>query len=177
MTHMHTIETLTKHYAEAHDRLGERGQELEAKIEQLKREALPEIRQAVRKASEARSRLHSAIKATPELFEKPRTQVVAGIRIGFMKQRGKVEIDDEAAVIARIRKLLPEDQAELLVSVKETVDKKAAYNLTDDDLKRLGIRITDDEDAVLIKPTDSEIDKLVNALLKSDEELEQESAA
>jgi hypothetical protein len=39
------------------------------------------------------------------------------------------------------------------------------YDLTAADLKRLGIRVTDDSDVPVIKVADSDIDKMVDALL------------
>ena len=94
-----------------------------------------------------------------------------------MKKRGKVVIDDESAVIARIRKLLPEEQAELLIRVRESVDRNAVCDLSAADLKRLGIRIADDEEVVIIKSVSSSLDRLVDALLKDTESREQKSVA
>jgi len=51
------------------------------------------------------------------------------------------------------------------------VSKAALANISVADLKRIGCTITDDIDAVLIKPTDSEVDKLVMALLKEEVEV------
>ena len=37
------------------------------------------------------------------------------------------------------------------------------------DLKKIGVTVIETGDEVFIKPTDSEIDKLINALLKDEE--------
>ncbi len=177
MTTMQAIEEKTRVYADARDLLAARVQMLQEQIEQAKRAALPAIRKAVQAATEARDRLEADLQAAPELFKRPRTQTFAGVRVGYTKQKGKVAIADEDATIARIRKHLPDDQAELLIRVKESVDKTAVYNLEARDLKRLGITITDDTDAVVIKATDTEVDKLVNALLMDSEQVEAEAAA
>lgn len=174
---MQDIEKLASYYANARDELNGRVQLMQAEMEKVKAEHLPRVRQLVRTIAANRSKLHTAIDQHPELFEKPKTVVVHGMRIGYMKQRGRVEIDDEEAVIDRVRKLLPEEQAELLIRVRESVDKNAVADLTVADLKRLGITVTADQDVVVIKPIDGEIDKLVKALLSDAEQIDQEAAA
>lgn len=169
MATMAEIQQLTQEYAEARAFLAGVITELQAELERVKHPVLPVIRKAVGKTGEAHSKLKAALEDSPELFTKPKTQTIDGVRVGYMKQKGKVEISDEEKTIARIRKLLPKDQAELLISVKESVHKPSVADLSAADLKRLGITITADEDAVVIKPVDTEVDKLVDALLKEAE--------
>lgn len=170
MINMAEIEQQTRAYAEARAYLTGVITELQAELERLKHPVLPVIRSAVGKVAEAHARLYASIEAAPQLFTKPKTQTIDGVRVGYMKQRGQVVIEDEVKTIERIRKLLPAEQAELLIRIRESVHKPAVYDLTAGDLKRLGISVTDDEEAVLIKPVDTEVDKLVNALLKEAEE-------
>jgi hypothetical protein len=169
MATMTEIEQLTRDYSEARAYLTGVVTELQAELERIKHPALPLIRQAVGTTGEAHARLHAAVEASPELFTKPKTITIAGVRVGYMKQKGKVVIEDEEKTIARIRKLLPKEQAELLISVKESVHKPSVADLIAADLKRLGISITADDAAVVIKPVDGEVDKLVNALLEEAE--------
>lgn len=159
------IAQLAYEYSVAHEALADSVTALNSEIEALKRRNLASLRQRVRVAAEARASLAEAIRAAPELFENPRMRVLAGVKLGIVKSRGKVEFDDEAAVIERIRRLVPAEQAELLIRVSERVHKPAVYDLSGTDLKRLGIRITDDGDQIVIRPADSEVDKLVEALL------------
>lgn len=162
---MQQIETLTATYATERDALAALVTEMNDAIEQIKRARLAAIKQAVQKARQAQDELHAAIESAPALFEKPRTRTLHGIKVGFTKQRGSVDFDDEAKVIERIRAQLPKDQADILIRVRESVHKPAVYDLSVADLKRLGIRVTDDCDAVVLKPVDGEIDKLISALL------------
>jgi hypothetical protein len=115
-------------------------------------------------AAVSRSALVDAIEESPALFAKPRTVIMHGLKLGFQKSKGRIEWDDESAVIARIRKLLPEDQAELLIKVKESVAKAAVYDLAAGDLKRLGIHIEGDGDEVLIRGALSDLDKWLEAM-------------
>jgi arsenate reductase-like glutaredoxin family protein len=162
---MQQIETLTAAYATERDELAVLVAEMNDAIEQVKRQRLAAIKQAVQKARQAQDELHAAIDEAPDLFKKPRTRTLHGVKVGLTKQKGSVEFDDEAKVIERIRAQLPKNQAELLIRVKESVHKPAVYDLAVADIKRLGIRITADCDAVVIKSVDSEVDKLVSALL------------
>lgn len=176
MSKLIEIEKAAEYYANARDELARIVQIMQDQIQKVQAEHTPRIRQLVRIAARNHSQLHAAIEAHPELFQRPKTRVLHGLRVGYAKQRGKVEIDDEEAVIARIRKQLPEEQAELLIRVRETVDKNAVCDLAVVDLKRLGIRVTADGDVVVIKSVDGEVEKLVAALLKDAEQVEAEPA-
>jgi hypothetical protein len=117
-------------------------------------------------AAEAFLELHTGIANNPQLFEKPRTFIVHGIKIGYQKQKGKVVIADEAKTIALIRKHLGEDAAATLIKTVESVIKPAAANLSASDLKRTGIELTADTDKVVISSVDSDLDKLIDRLLE-----------
>jgi len=171
------IEKLAEYYANVRDELTGRVQLMQQQMQQVQAEHTPRIRQLVRLVARNHANLHAAIEKHPELFERPKTIVAHGVRFGYIKQRGKVEIEDEETTIARIRKVLPEEQAELLIRVRESVDKNAVADLVVSDLKRLGITITDDRDVVVIKSVDSEVEKLVAALLKDAEQVSVEDDA
>ena len=166
MNSMKDIEQLTAAYSAAYEALAGAVMAHEEEKRALVRRNLPRIRKLVATEKERKAALAAAIEASPEQFVKPRTVTLHGVRLGFVKAKGRIEWDDEAQVVARIRKLLPEDQAALLVRVKESVHKQAVYDLAAGDLKRLGIRIEGDGDEVLIKPVAGEVAKLIEALLK-----------
>ena len=166
MNSMQEIEHLTQQYAAAYEALAGAVMAHEEEKLSLVRRNLPRIRKLVQTEKERKSALAAAIEASPEQFVKPRTVTLHGVRLGFVKAKGRIKWDDEAQVIARIRRLLPEEQAELLVKVTESVAKAGVYDLAAGDLKRLGIRIEGNGDAVLIKPVAGEVAKLIEALLK-----------
>ena len=169
MATLQELETFTAQYAEARRALTDDVRHLQSDIDKVKAERLPTIRVRAAVLAALHDELLAQIRESAALFEKPRTRIVHGIKIGMAKNKGAVEIDNEAAVIKRIRAQLPAEQAELLIRVRESVHKPAVYDLTASDLKRLGIRVTDDGDEPVIRSTDSEIDKLVSALLADGE--------
>jgi hypothetical protein len=170
------IEARTKNYADARALLGTRLQQLQDRIEAMRREAMPLIRSALATAKAAEAELSAGISAGPGLFKRPRTYVFHGVRVGIEKGKGVVRIEDPARTVQLIRRHLGAEEAELLVKVSETPIKSALANLPASDLKRVGVEIVDSGDQVVIRPVDSELDKMLNALLEADEMQIEESA-
>lgn len=169
------IETLAREYADAYARLGEDVEALEDAIRTLKRKMLPIIKRRAAEATEAKGHLMMAVAESEHLFVKPKTRLFHGVKVGYAKKKGRVEWDDEAKVVERIEKLLPADQVELLIRTEKSVHKPGVYDLTAADLKRLGITIVGDGEEVVVKIAGSEIEKMVDALLK-DEEIKRAAA-
>lgn len=104
-------------------RLASYRMELAAHLAQLRRrrqdvdrEVMPMIRHFAQLAADSKTKLIAAVGAESQLFEKPRSQSVSGVRFGMVKQKGKVVIENEPVTIKRIKNLLPEEQAELLIT-------------------------------------------------------------
>ena len=172
MATLSEIEQLTREYSLARQALREKVEALNDEIEKLKRRKLPLIRKLVEKAAEAEARLKAAVEESPEMFQRPRTYTWHGIKVGFQKQKGKLTWDDDEKVVRLIKKHYPEDW-EIYVKVTEKPLKSALEKLSAAELKKLGVNVTEDQDVVVIKSMDSEIDKLVSALLKGAEDAEE----
>lgn len=166
MTTMADVEQFVEVYALQRRALKFQVEALQAKVSEIKSQHLPSIREHAARLSALHAELEDMIREAPELFAKPRTRIVHGVKIGIQKRKGSVEWDDEDAVVERIRKLLPADQAELLIRVRRSVHKPAVYDLSAADLKRLGIRVVADGDDVVIRSTDDEVERFVDALLR-----------
>lgn len=165
MSSLAEIEIRARKYAEARERVALIVSDLNDGIETLKRSELPRLRKAVATAAEHHDALKSLIEGAPGCFVKPRTVVLHGIKLGFQKGKGKIEWDDADQVVRLIKKHYPE-QADVLVATTERPAKEALANLSAAELKKLGISVTDGGDAVFIRPVDSAVDKMVDALLK-----------
>lgn len=174
MSLLKLVELKTKDFSDARAELANRVRALKDEIERAKRKHLLGIRNAVDKAAEAHAALHGVIKENADLFEKPRTQIFYGVKVGYRKGTGAITWTDEDNVVKLIRKHF-EEQFEVLVKTTYKPVKDAIAQLSADDLKKLGVKVGSVDDEVFIKPTDTEIDKLVTALLKDAVEEEVES--
>lgn len=155
----------TKLYADARGRLAEVVTEVKREQEAALRKKLPVIRELQARAAEHESNLRAAITAHPNLFIQPRTVVFHGVKIGYQKGKGGIEFDDADKVLERIR--AEYGTGSELIHVTETPDKRMLADLSGDELKKLGVRVTNDGDEVIIRPIDTDVDKIVAALLKS----------
>ena len=171
------IDTLAKDFADTRERLSETVQKLKDAQEALLRQYLPGIKKQVGIAAARKLALKNAIEDGKDLFVKPRTVIFHGIKVGLQKGKGKIEWDNDDQVLRLIEKYFPE-QADVLIKTKKKPIKKALAALSAAELKKLGIEVEDTGDAVVIEPTDSQIEKLVEKLLKEkDDEAETEEAA
>jgi len=168
------IEKLALKFSDQHAALSAIVAELEAAKQKLMRQHLPALRAAVARAAAAKLTLHTAIAAAPGLFESPRTRIFSGIKVGFQKGKGGIEFEDADKVCALIRKTFGDDAIAYLRTT-EAPDKKMLADLPVSELKKIGCTVADTGDVVVIKPTDSEIEKTVAALLKDAVESEVQS--
>lgn len=165
MTTLIDIEKSARKYADARDHLAGIVAALNDSIEALKRDHMKRLKKAVADAADHHDALKTLIEQAPELFVRPRTVVLHGIKLGYQKGKGKIEWDDPDQVVRLIKKYFPE-QADVLIATSEKPAREALNGLTAAELKKLGISISEGGDAVFIKPADSAVDKMVDALLK-----------
>ena len=102
--------------------------------------------------------------ARPDLFIRPRTVAVDGIRFGLRKQPGSVSVGDEAQAIRRLRARFP-SRAEALIRVRETLDRAALRKLPAAELAQIGVTMEKATDEVTIAAASGDLDRVVAALL------------
>ncbi len=177
MTTIEQIDTKVRKYADARDELATTVQKLEDRIERLKRRYLPIIKKQVATAAARKLDIKNAVEESRDLFKRPRTIIMHGIRVGFAKGKGKIEYskDDIERIVRLIERHFP-GQESILLQIKKTPVKKALQNLAAADLKKLGITVEDAGDYVMIKPVDSQVEQLVDKLLKEKDEEGEEAA-
>jgi hypothetical protein len=175
MTQLTDIERRAKAFADARAEVAGIVSLLNEGIEALKRDNMPSLKRAIARAAEKHDNLKGLIDANPQLFVRPRTVVFHGVKVGYGKGKGGITFEDGAQVVKLIKKHLP-DQAEVLIITKESPAKDALAQLSATDLKKIGCSVVNAGDAVVIKPTDSEVDKLVDTLLKGATEAEAEAS-
>jgi hypothetical protein len=158
---------LAEAYAEVHNELITTVTELERKQLDLAAAAMPTIRRLVQKVATAEEKLRESVDGNRDSFVKPKTMTVAGIRFGLKKGVGGYVIEDEEAVIARIKKHLPEEDWDALIKTEESLKKAGLDGLEGGVLKKLGVEVQGDEEVVFVKPVDGKVSKAVNAMLKA----------
>ena len=166
-----TIEELTRNFAASRNLLTERLSDLNVEIREAKRRRWRGIKNALEKVKDDQTRLENAIADNPHLFQRPRTITIDGIRVGLQKGKGKIEWDDADKVIALIEKHLP-DQADVLIKVTRSPARAALASLSVAELKKIGCRIEETADQVLIKAQESELEKLVNRIIEEGEDFD-----
>lgn len=119
-------------------------------------------------AAEEEARAHEALQqllaVAPHLFVKPRTITVNGVRAGYRKAEDTLDWVDEAAVIARIRSLLP-DQADILIRTEESLVIDALARLDAKALRSIGVATITGVDQPVITIGDADVEKLAKTLL------------
>lgn len=161
------IERLCQAYAQRRDALHERLTVLETELTLLKKTHLKEIRRCTALAADTESQLRAALESAPELFERPKTHVFHGIKVGYRKGAGGLDWEDDDDLVRKIERMFPDDgEAETYLIVKKKPSAEALESLDAATLKRLGVQVVADGEQVVIKPVETAIEKLVKALLK-----------
>lgn len=175
---MDAIEAKARIYAAARERLAETVAALNDAIAALKREHLPTIKRQMRQVFETENALRAIVEQHPDLFERPRTVVLHGVKVGFAKGKGRIEFDNADQVVALIERRMA-DQAEVLIATTKVPVLKAMQQLTVQQLRSIGCRVIEAGDQVVVRACDSDIDKLVKQLLKAlqDQAAAEEEAA
>lgn len=169
------IERATLEFASERTKLVEIVGELTSEIENLKRRKIGAIRRAVDLTAEKRNALYNLLSESKQLFTSPRSLILHGVRVGWQKGKGKLEWLDGERVADLVEKNLPR-QFDELIQVKRMPIADALARLDAATLRKFGINVIDAEDQVVIRPTNSAVDKIVNALLKGAEELTEQEA-
>lgn len=162
------IEKQSLRYAEARDVVARLVGELDDGVRALKAERLPELRRAMMRAQELQAKLKGMVEQAPELFVKPQSHTTHGIKYGYQKGKGSLEISSASEVVKRIYKHLPE-QADVLVEVEHKLNKAALIKLPGDVLKKLGVTVVNTGTAVFVRAVDGDVEKLAETLLRDDE--------
>jgi len=159
------IETKAKALADRREMLHDCLVQVERELAAVKKRHLKELRRRVALVADYESELRAAIEGAPELFEKPKTQVFHGIKVGFRKGSGGLEWEDDGDLVRKIEKYFG-DEAEGYLVVKKKPSAEALEDLDAATLKRLGVQVVDDGEQVVVKAVETDLERLVKALLK-----------
>lgn len=159
------IKALCQLYSEEFSLLAAQSNALEVEIDLSTERHMPAIMQTVDRVKKLHIELNDLLKQNPQAFEKPRTTVFHGIKVGFNKLIGKLTFKDEEKAVALIQKHFPE-QFDSLVETKYVLRKAAAAALPAADLLKIGGAVKDGDDQIVIKYAASDVSKLIKTLLE-----------
>lgn len=114
--------------------------------------------------AEARARLDCLLMDAPNLFVKPRSLVIDGVRCGYLKAADTADWDDDETVIARIKALRP-DLVPLLIRSRESLIVDALVGLDGKTLVAFGIRTITGVDAHFVSVGDNDAEKLTRIVI------------
>ena len=156
------IETLTAQYAAARAELKTVIDRGEAECEAIRSHYRPMLARRAERCAVLRASLEQAINGHPALFSKPRTRTWHGVRVGLYKQTGQVSTADEVRTIEHIEHHYPEHAAGVVKTTKKLVES-GFKSWTAQMLKQCGIAMGRDADAILVKPVEGDLERLVAA--------------
>jgi hypothetical protein len=171
MTKLEEIQAAALRLSQHTDGLREELTLLEAEVSAAQNAHMLSLRLRTRSVIKKQTELAALITANPGLFDKPRTLVVDGIKFGLRKQPGKMCWADDGKLIARLADLFAKGAISLgkydgAVETRYTVVAKGLEKLDASTLKRLGVTLEADTDAVEIKSVDCDVEKMVKAVIK-----------
>jgi len=165
---MMAIRTAALRLAAAHQSLVARAKTQEAEIAQaiapIAARHLVGMEEIAAERAAAHTELLALVEKSPALFVKPRSLTLDGIRTGYRKEEDALDWADEAAVIARIEALFP-DLAATLVRTQTSLVVDALSQLEPAQLRALGVRQISGADKAFVTIGDSDVDKLVKAII------------
>ena len=112
----------------------------------------------------AHAALTELLVRSPQLFAKPRSLAVDGVKAGYRKAEDTLDWDDEVVVAKRVMALLPQ-QYDLLVRTQVSLVVDALAALDADDLKKIGVRTVTGADAHFITVGDNDAEKLTKLVI------------
>lgn len=153
-------------YADSRQVLTDLVANLNALQEALARTEMPAIKRALAKAVEKHDVLKTMVEDSPQLFDKPKSVTMHGLKFGYRKGSGKMDFAyEDEKTIELIRKHVADDPDAYIITT-EKPDKKALAELDGKQLKAIGAVIEGTGEVAFIKPVDGAVDKIVKALIK-----------
>lgn len=156
---MKEIEGRAAAYADAQSKLDDALATLRRDLDEVRLNHMVALKRLSGLVARRESELRSLIETAPDLFDKPRTMIFHGVKVGFTTSKGKVVWADEEQVKKLIRKRFPELE-EQLIKTTETVSRDAIRDLDETQMKAIGCRIDGAGDTVVLKSTAGDVEKM-----------------
>ncbi len=154
---------LCRAHAGAVEELDRLVDELEASARKIINRRIRGLRTRVAETNTTREALLLELAGCPELFAKPRSRQFNGVKIGYRKEKDRLNFN-EAATIRLIRENL-EGQADTLIKTSESVVVDAVANLSDPARGLIGVGVIAGKDKPFVSGGSTDLSKLVSAMI------------
>jgi arsenate reductase-like glutaredoxin family protein len=159
------IQAAAEKAANARQALAEELAELEAAQRAIQKQHQRAINHYAQKYADANATLRNLVEGSPQLFQRPKTQTLHGVKLGFKKSQGKIEFPNQSKSVGLIKKHLPE-LADTLIDRTEKPSKAAAKNLQVGQLKKIGGQVVEGEDKVVVSYPENDLSKMIDAVMQ-----------
>ena len=159
-----TLERLARELARANETLEVAVNDADQELARVRRRHHQGIKRAVDRYVRARGVLLDFVREHQELFRRPRTRVVEGVKVGIRKQKGKLVIENAGRVVERIERRYGSEAEHYLATTVRPL-KSALEKLTAQELKALGVRVTEDPDAPVADPVEGDAERMARELI------------
>lgn len=159
-----TIEQSCAKLASARSALNAKLVELQSEMDAARRRRIKNIRKAIAKVEELTEATRDLVASAPQLFEKPKSALLAGIKVGYQQSKPRLDIPDVDETLLRIQRLMPAT-AGTYIQTEEKPIRAALAQLPAAMQKRLGVTLIEGEDEVIVRPQDTDLEGLCKTLL------------
>jgi hypothetical protein len=166
LANLEEIKSLTREFSAANDILIQLKKAVNTEMENVRSKYFSKIKESAEKLFLRKADLVDAINSSRNLFNKPKTIVLSGVRLGFHKEKDRILWDDDEQVVKLIEKKFDSELARILIRTEKKPVKESISKLDESELKKISCRVYKGQDKVLIKTLDSEVDKFMNSLMK-----------
>lgn len=163
---MTAIELTAKRLADAKRVLESELQRADQKLAKVREECGERLKAAALAVSSQEAELRDLARRAPALFQKPQSVEFDGVRVGWRKGKGRLELPAADVLIKRINAQLTLKQKQSVLKVKITVLKGPLAKLSGEILKKLGVNLTAAAQEPFVSYPKSATEKLVDWWLK-----------
>jgi len=165
MTTLTEIETLCKELSETDTDLKMALADFTAEVGAVSRRHVRKLKSKATRHAELTSQLAGMVEAAPDLFQKPKSVILHGIKVGFRYSNGSLKCEDEDLTLKLIERHL-KDRIDELISTTKSPNKAAIKALTATELHRIGCSIDGAGDSVIVEIVDGDVEKFIKKITK-----------
>lgn len=160
------IEEKANALADAKRRLESELQRADARLVKVREEFGERLKAAALDVASQESELLGLVRRAPTLFHRPQSVEFSGVRVGWRKGKGRLELPETETLIKKIIDQLTPAQRKGVLKVKTTVLKAGLARLSGEILKKLGVNVTAAGQEPFVTFPKSDTEKMVDWWLK-----------